>query len=81
MAAVMISGVSFCWHISFFVTIQINGASRDIAIEFGDDDSAGMMYQLFAQEVVSLDEPTRTRYLPLRLLTSDCGVGVHVFGF
>lgn len=34
--------------------------SRGIAVEFGDDDSAGMMYQLFEHEVESLDEATRT---------------------
>jgi hypothetical protein len=34
--------------------------SRGIAIEFGDDYSAGMMYQLFEQEIESFDEAART---------------------
>ncbi len=36
------------------------GVSRAIAIEFGDDFSAGMIYQLFEHEIESLDEAART---------------------
>jgi hypothetical protein len=34
--------------------------SRGISVWFGDDESVGMMYQLFEQNIESLDETTRT---------------------
>jgi hypothetical protein len=34
--------------------------SRGISVWFGDDDSIGMMYQLFEQKIESLDEVSRT---------------------
>lgn len=34
--------------------------SRAIAVEFGDDHSAGMLYQLFEQEIENIDETART---------------------